>query len=151
MHARIVLPTVAHSERLAECLLAGLSAPCVLTFSGDIGAGKTTFIRALLRGLGVKSAIKSPTFSLVETYDCVDFVLHHFDFYRIETPGALDELGLRDYLSADAVCCIEWPKNFLSGKIEVDVSFSLTTHGDGRELCVQAYTALGGRLVSLML
>jgi len=151
MHARIVLPAQAHSEDLAGRLITGLSAPCILTFAGDIGSGKTTFIRALLRALGIKSSIKSPTFSLVETYDCADFILHHFDFYRIEHSSALDELGLRDYLSSDAVCCIEWPKNLLYDNVSVDVAFSLTTHSDGRELCVQAYTALGQKLVRLML
>ncbi len=151
MHASIVLPTHAHSERLAECLVKELSAPAVLTFSGEIGSGKTTLIRALLRTLGIKSSIKSPTFSLVETYDCSDFVVHHFDFYRLEHSSALDDLGLRDYLSTDAVCCIEWPKDLLADRISVDVAFSLTTHGDGRELCAQAYTTLGRRLVSLML
>jgi len=151
MHARIILPTQAHSERLAECLIDALFAPCILTFSGEIGAGKTTFVRALLRALGVKSAIKSPTFSLVETYECADFVLHHFDFYRIDNAGELDELDLRDYLSDDAVCCIEWPKNLLANQVSVDAAFSLTAHGDGRELCVQGNTALGQRLLSAML
>ena len=151
MHARIVLPTQAHSERLAECLTTELSAPAILTFSGEIGAGKTTLIRALLRALGIQSPIKSPTFSLVETYDCPEFTLNHFDFYRIENPSALDELGLRDYLNVDTVSCIEWPKDLLADQITIDVAFSLTTHGDGRELCAQAYTALGQRLVSLIL
>ena len=151
MHASIVLPTQAHSETLAESLAENLSAPAIFTFSGDIGSGKTTLIRALLRQLGIKSSIKSPTFSLVETYDCADFVVHHFDFYRIENSSALDELGLRDYLSTDAVCFIEWPKDLLANRVSVDVAFSLTTHGDGRELCAQAYTTLGRRLASLML
>ncbi|SPX61871.1 ATPase with strong ADP affinity [Legionella feeleii] len=91
----IALPDVQYSEALAARLAACLTAPLVLTFSGEIGAGKTTFIRAMLRALGVKSAIKSPTFSLLESYQCQYLQVHHFDLYRIHDETELEYIDYK--------------------------------------------------------
>jgi len=79
----IFLPDEKSSIHFAGQLAAYIEPPSVLTFSGDLGAGKTTLIRAMLRRLGIESPIKSPTFSLVESYTCPQFTVHHFDLYRI--------------------------------------------------------------------
>jgi len=144
----IELATEKDSENMAARLANGLISPVVLTFSGDIGVGKTTIIRAMIRCLGIKSAIKSPTFSLVESYNAVDFSIHHFDLYRICHENELDDIGFSDYFTKDAVCFIEWPERVKSCERLTDVSFALRLKGEGREMDVSAYTATGEALLS---
>lgn len=135
------------ARRLAPCL----RSPAVLTFSGEIGAGKTTFIRALLRGLGIVSAIKSPTFSLVETYECKNFQLHHFDLYRIQDELELDYIGFRDYFEDASISCIEWPER-ASGSIRtVDMHFDLIIKESGRVMIIAARTPLGAQMLSCLM
>lgn len=82
----------------------------VFYFQGDIGAGKTALIRALLRGLGVEGPIKSPTFSIMEPYRIDSFPVYHFDLYRLAHPEELEYLGWRDCFSGPSLCCVEWPE-----------------------------------------
>lgn len=79
-------------------------------FQGDIGAGKTTLIRALLRGLGIEGPIKSPTFAIMESYLIENFPVYHFDLYRLAHPEELEFLGWRDCFSGPSLCCVEWPE-----------------------------------------
>ncbi len=144
----IDLPNESATIALAIKFAACVQAPLVLTFKGDIGAGKTTFIRALLRQLGVSSTIKSPTFSLVESYFCTDFQLHHFDLYRIHDESELDFIGFRDYFSVNAVCCIEWPQRAPSHLLRVDVELSLSIKGAGREMQLHPLSAAGALVLS---
>ena len=146
----IALPDVQYSEALAVRLAACLAAPLVLTFSGEIGAGKTTFIRAMLRALGVKSAIKSPTFSLLESYQCQHLQVHHFDLYRIHDETELEYIGFRDYFLADAICCIEWPERASHSLDFVDVNFAFTIDGSGRLLTLSATSAPGELILSYL-
>ncbi len=126
------LPSVHHSELFAQHLARCVTSPMVMTFSGDIGAGKTTMIRAMLRALGVECRIKSPTFSLVETYDLPTSHFHHFDLYRILDESELEFLGFRDYFQSDSICCIEWPERMTMSPDQIDLALSITTVGDGR-------------------
>lgn len=128
------LPNQCSSEQFAIHLAACLTKPLLITFRGEIGAGKTTLIRAMLRALGVTSAIKSPTFSLVESYQTEYFQIHHFDLYRICDESELEYIGFRDYFSHDTICCIEWPERIANGIDCVDLDFSLSLKGDGRVL-----------------
>lgn len=139
----IELPNEQASEAVATQLAHHLTAPLILTFSGEIGAGKTTIIRAMLRALGVTSAIKSPTFSLVETYLIEKMTVHHFDLYRIHDESELEMMGFRDYFTVDAVCCIEWPERVSNRVILADIAFSLRFSGAGRTLHASALSALG--------
>lgn len=135
------------AARLARCLVS----PLVLTFSGEIGAGKTTFIRALLRALGVKSAIKSPTFSLIESYDCQSLLIHHFDLYRIHDEAELEYIGFRDYFQQNAVCCIEWPERASHNLNDVDINFNFTLLGSGRLLNCSSSTVVGEKILACMM
>lgn len=132
------------SVDLATRLAPLLQAPLLVTFSGEIGAGKTTFIRAVLRALGVKSAIKSPTFSLVESYQCKDLQIHHFDLYRIHDETELEYIGFRDYFNQDSICFIEWPEQAASSIESKDLHFAFTMlQGGGRLLTINAVSNVG--------
>ena len=82
----------------------------VVTLSGDLGAGKTTLVRGMLRGLGFEGRVKSPSYGLVETYELDRLTVHHLDLYRLGDPGELEFLGLEDLLGPDSVLLIEWPE-----------------------------------------
>ena len=83
----------------------------MLAFFGNIGMGKTTFIKGLAHGLGITADVTSPTFSLVNEYRSADKVLYHFDMYRINTWDDLYSTGFFDYLETDAILAIEWSEN----------------------------------------
>lgn len=142
------LPTELACEQMAARMAACLVSPLVLTFSGEIGAGKTTFIRAMLRCLGVRSAIKSPTFSLVESYQSELLQIHHFDLYRIHDETELDYIGFRDYFTDNAICCIEWPERAVSYRGFVDVGFTLNLKGAGRKIEMHAFSSTGSAVLS---
>ncbi len=144
----IDLPTEHDSSKAAAALANCLSAPLFLTFRGEIGAGKTTFIRAMLRTLGVNSAVKSPTFSLVESYQLPHLQIHHFDLYRIQDEAELEYIGFRDYFSRNSVCCVEWPERASRPFEGVDLDFSITIKGIGREMNIQALTPLGDEILA---
>ena len=131
--------TVQLAQRLAGCLVY----PLICTFEGEIGAGKTTFIRAMLRALGVTTAIKSPTFALVESYQVDERVIHHFDLYRLHDEVELDYLGFRDYFENNALICIEWPACARHYLDTVDLHIRLVTKDEGRLLLLQAHTPRG--------
>lgn len=101
---------MAFGGRLAQELPHG----AVIFLQGELGAGKTTLVRGVLRGLGYEGHVKSPTFTLVESYALSKqkgVVLHHFDFYRLKDAAELEHLGLEDYFTRDAINLIEWPEN----------------------------------------
>lgn len=144
----LFLPDEQTSKQWATQLAHQLHAPLIITFSGDIGAGKTTIIRAMLRALGIQCAIKSPTFSLVESYSCGDFFVHHFDLYRIHNEDELEYIGFRDFFSEQAICCIEWAEHARASLPQVDIHCTLTSKGLGRELEIKALSAAGQKVVA---
>lgn len=146
----IELPDESTSEMVASNLATCLLPPLVLTFSGEIGAGKTTFIRAMLRALGVKTAIKSPTFSLIESYDCQHFQIHHFDLYRIHDEAELEYIGFRDYFLKNSICCIEWPERAGASLDCADINFAFAIKGSGRLLTVRASSTAGKTILSYL-
>ena len=98
--------TIAFGRQLAPLLSPGM----VVWLDGDLGAGKTTLVRALLRGLGHVGPVKSPTYTLVEVYVVSNIYWYHFDFYRFNEPEEFDDAGLGEYFRDDAVCLVEWPE-----------------------------------------
>lgn len=138
------------SEALGQQLARCLKSPLVMTFSGEIGAGKTTIIRAMLRGLGVESAIKSPTFSLVESYLVNQIPFHHFDLYRIHHEDELEYLGFRDYFSPTSICCIEWAEHAGKSLPAIDISFNLRLSGVGRQVHINAPSETGKTILACL-
>lgn len=143
------LPEEETTVNIASRLANVISAPLVLGFRGEIGAGKTTFIRAMLRALGIQGAIKSPTYALVESYLIKDLPIHHFDLYRIQEDVELEYIGFRDYLTNDGICCIEWPERAQHALDCIDIQLTLTSKGMGRELHMVAISPRGHDVLSL--
>jgi tRNA threonylcarbamoyladenosine biosynthesis protein TsaE len=106
----IALETPEDTEALGAALWQALPEKCLLFLYGELGAGKTTLVRGLLRAAGHQGAVKSPTYTLVEEYEVNGRRLFHFDLYRLKDPEELEWMGMDDYLNQNALCCIEWPQ-----------------------------------------
>lgn len=159
MEAPIGAGTVARtlrSEAETEALgarLAALLVPGMIVFLyGDLGTGKTTLVRGLLRALGVTGIVKSPTYTLVEPYRTADLIINHFDLYRLRDPYELEEMGMRDYLHGGAVCLVEWPARGHPVLRDCDLAITLNA-GDSpteRIARLQARSARGVALVDAL-
>lgn len=105
----VSLPDLAATEKLVLCIAPALQRGDMLALQGPLGAGKTTFARALLHALGVTGEVPSPTFTLLQTYDTRKFPVYHFDLYRLKSAAELEELGWED-ARADGLILVEWPE-----------------------------------------
>lgn len=115
----------------------------VLYLQGELGAGKTTCARSLLRTLGVVGLVRSPTYTLVETYVLAGLTCIHVDLYRVQSPREVDELGLRDLAGPGALLLVEWPDNGGAALPPADVELTLHYRGEARDACLEAESALG--------
>ncbi len=120
----------------------------VVYLQGDLGAGKTTLVRGLLRALGVEGVLRSPTYTLVEPY-CVDGErIFHFDLYRLADAEELEFIGARDYFAQAALWMIEWPERGAGFIPEPDLSIHIGYAGEGRRLAYRCRTAQGAVLAA---
>ena len=99
------------TEALGEMLAGRLEPGTVIAFTGDLGAGKTAFVRGLARGLGITERVTSPTFTIVNEYEGGRLPLFHFDMYRLGSADELFDIGWEDYLARGGVCAVEWSEN----------------------------------------
>ena len=99
------------TEALGEMLAGRLEPGTVIAFTGDLGAGKTAFVRGLARGLGIAERVTSPTFTIVNEYEGGRLPLFHFDMYRLGSADELFDIGWEDYLARGGVCAVEWSEN----------------------------------------
>jgi tRNA threonylcarbamoyladenosine biosynthesis protein TsaE len=135
--------TVALGERLGGLLVGGL---CIY-LEGDLGAGKTTLTRGLLKSKGHSSAVKSPTYTLVEQYQFDQLDIYHFDLYRLADPEELDFVGIRDYFHSSAVCLVEWAERGAGILPACDLRIIISVDGRGRVCELRANTTKGEQLL----
>ena len=115
---------------------------------GELGAGKTTCVRSLLRALGVTAKVRSPTYTLVDTYDLAAWTCVHVDLYRLRAPYEVLELGLADMAGPRSMLLIEWPENGGAAVPPADIEIVLRYREQGRQAHVQAATPLGREWLS---
>ena len=149
----LTLPDAHATERAGIALASALAPGMVVTLSGDLGTGKTTLARGVLRGLGWTGPVKSPTYGLVEHYPLSNLYLYHFDFYRFDNPSEWDDAGVAEGFRPDTVCLVEWPERVAQRLPEPDVAIALRLLAEGasgRHLAAQASTASGERCLSAL-
>jgi tRNA threonylcarbamoyladenosine biosynthesis protein TsaE len=139
MHLPDDAATRALGTRLARVLEPGL----FVYLHGDLGSGKTTLARGLLRGLGYQGRVKSPTYALVELYTFSRLNLYHFDFYRFRDPKEWRDAGFSEYFSGASVCLVEWPEKAAGLLPVADLEIAFEFAGDGRDLEFRAGTESG--------
>lgn len=131
------------TNQLAEKIASKLSVPALITLSGDLGAGKTTFTKGLAKALGINATITSPTFTILKSYE-EEVTLHHIDAYRLE--GIVQDLGFEEIFDEDAICVVEW-FDYIEYALPKDrLQISISLDGDDRIFKLEAvgerYTAL---------
>lgn len=131
--------TLALGAALAEQARAGR----VLHLAGELGAGKTTLVRGLLRALGHAGKVKSPTYGLVELYAISGLSLYHFDFYRFSDPTEWLSSGFREAFNPESLCIVEWPERAAGSLLPPDMAIRLEYSGVGRNALLAAHTLAG--------
>ena len=137
------MPDAAATAKLGAALAAGAGPGRVLHLSGDLGTGKTTLVRGLLRTLGVQGPVKSPTYTWVEPYTVSRLDLYHFDFYRFTDRTEWLSSGLREYFGPDAFCIVEWPEKAGDLLPPPDIKVTLLYDGEARRASLESHSPAG--------
>jgi tRNA threonylcarbamoyladenosine biosynthesis protein TsaE len=132
--------------RLAACCRGGL----LVFLHGDLGAGKTTLVRGFLRAAGCSGPVKSPTYTLIESYSSQRGSFYHLDLYRLSDAEELEWIGARDLFDDEQVCLIEWPEQGAGFLPAPDLHVYLQVEAGGRRVRLEAVSARGEQLVHCM-
>lgn len=138
--------TTAFSARLAAALQPGLA----VYLHGDLGAGKTTLVRATLHALGYVGRVKSPTYTLLECYAANGLNLRHFDLYRLQDPHEWEAAGFRDEFDGRNICLVEWPEQAGQLLPPADIEIHFEILDTGRNLTLRAHSPIGERCLSAL-
>ncbi|MFH1333971.1 MAG: tRNA (adenosine(37)-N6)-threonylcarbamoyltransferase complex ATPase subunit type 1 TsaE [Pseudomonadota bacterium] len=149
MKIEIYLKNTSETLHLGKALAQNLPQQCVIYLKGELGAGKTTFVRGLLTALGHTGAVKSPTYTLVEPYQLTHHRIYHFDLYRLRDPEELTLIGIRDYID-NSVLLIEWPEKASAYLPHPDIEFELSIHKMGRLIHGTAFSEVGKILLKTL-
>jgi tRNA threonylcarbamoyladenosine biosynthesis protein TsaE len=145
-----LLTDEAATETFAARLAATLKPGMVVYLRGDLGAGKTTLVRALLRALGLAGRVKSPTYTLLEQYLAGGLHFRHFDLYRFRDESEWEAAGFRDEFDGRNICLVEWPEKASGLLPEADLEIRLDILPDGRSITLNANTAIAGECLKLL-
>jgi tRNA threonylcarbamoyladenosine biosynthesis protein TsaE len=135
--------TEAAAARLARARPKGGDVFAAIYLNGDLGAGKTTWVRGFLAACGVSAVVRSPTYTLMELYDLGDAIALHLDLYRVQDESELETLGLRDWAQPGYLWLIEWPQRGAGRLPAADLAVALTAGREAHEIAVSAATSLG--------
>ncbi|MET4692718.1 tRNA threonylcarbamoyladenosine biosynthesis protein TsaE [Endozoicomonas sp. NE40] len=136
--------------KLGTSLAEATEGEAIIYLQGDLGAGKTTLCRGILRHFGHQGAVKSPTYTLVEPYNVNGQLVYHFDLYRLADPEELEFIGGRDYFSEAGVCLIEWPCRGAGALPDADLEVRLDYNLPGRKATIVAGTTRGVTMLARM-
>ncbi|MBI2320149.1 MAG: tRNA (adenosine(37)-N6)-threonylcarbamoyltransferase complex ATPase subunit type 1 TsaE [Betaproteobacteria bacterium] len=142
---RVHLQDEAATERAGRLLAPGIAPGMRVYLSGELGSGKTTLVRALLRALGVRERVKSPSYALVELYVVSSLHLYHFDFYRFRDPREWADAGFDEYFDGSGVCLVEWPERAAGRLPQPDLEILLSLADTGRDAQFTAHSEAGAR------
>lgn len=148
MRVEITVPTASDMEALGARLAKGLSATQLVYLRGALGTGKTTLVRGLLRGMGHRGVVRSPTFTLVEGYLVNGRQIYHFDLYRMAHPEELEFIGFRDYVKNNNLCLIEWAERGAAVLPLPDLEVEIRKNGHQRIVKLLSHTDRGEKLLS---
>lgn len=141
--ATVHLQSEKQTQASAAALAHALREPCLLTLRGELGAGKTTWVRALLAALGHDGVVPSPTYMLLEPYELPDRTVVHMDLYRMQDDVEMEELGIRELLDGNTSVVVEWPERSAGLESHADLQLELRTpdiQATTRELHITAVT-----------
>ena len=142
------LPAEADTEALGAALASLLRPRLNIWLVGNLGMGKTTLTRGLLRALGHEGKVKSPTYTLIEPYVVSRLNLYHFDFYRFNSPDEYLDAGLDEYFADQGVCIVEWPQKALPHLPSPDLEIQLEVRDGGRFVEIYGHTDAGRTCVT---
>ena len=132
---QITISSLEHIHEAARQFIEAMGDHKIFAFYGKMGAGKTTFIKAVCEQLGVTDVINSPTFAIVNEYeDSNERPIYHFDFYRIKKPAEVLDIGFEDYISSDNLCFMEWPELIGDFLPEETVKVMIEEQDDGSRI-----------------
>jgi tRNA threonylcarbamoyladenosine biosynthesis protein TsaE len=143
MSVDLKLPDAQATERLGAALAPAIGPGRVLHLTGELGTGKTTLVRGLLRALGFTGRVKSPTYAWVEPYELSRLHLYHFDFFRFDDRSEWLSSGLRDYFGPHSACIVEWPERLGTVLPPPDLAILLSHEGAARRARVEGRTPAG--------
>lgn len=149
IHLADAAATAAFGERLAAALQA-LDRGLVIALDGELGAGKTTLARAVIKALGYGGIVVSPTYTLLESYAVAGRYLHHLDLYRLADPEELEFIGLRELDASHDWFMIEWPGQGFGHLPTVDLNLALTYAGAARQAFLESQTEAGGMFLRVL-